>query len=131
MLPAIQRCSAAAVNGSGAKCVRLALVDACQFHGIGAGVEPLPPFRLAEKTLSGIIGAIQCDVIAGRKGEIKRHLHADAELGFAGDGRQQEAGLALYRRIGDFKKRQNRQRHAEKLKRRPFKPHRVLSCRPR
>ena len=57
------------------------------------------------KPCSVVAGARDRQVVGRRQREVVGHRDADAEVAVEADAREQEAGLALHRRVGDLEVR--------------------------
>ena len=107
----------ARIDGVVVECVRVGLINSGDLDAVLAVVEALAPLCLAEEPLLGVAGAGHRQVVGRREREIVGDGDAGAEFARVADGRKQEPGLALHRRVGDLECRQVAERYAEKLER--------------
>src|SRR5690606_27454737 len=97
------------------KGLRILLADAGNLHAVLAIVEALAPLGHAKESLFGVVIAFDRQIVSRRQSKIIGDPNSDTELGLVGNRREQEAALALHRRVGNLENRQIGDRHSEEL----------------
>ena len=101
-------------------------MNARDLQRVGAVLQPVAEFRFPKKTLPRVTGRGQAQIGIGCQDDEIGNGRLEAQLLAVAKGRRKEAGLAAHGRIGGREDGQARQRYAEKLEARIFKPDGLL-----